>query len=91
MAHDPAMQGRRAASAWVLCRLACACPILGAKRERSPARTYGQMRLDAFSVTTRNVLTSVYSAHQVCSNVCAVRDNETAGSNPATPTNSEGM
>ena len=34
-----------------------------------------------------NMLTSTYSPNQVCySNVCAVRDEEAAGSNPATPT-----
>ncbi len=64
-----------------------ACPILGAKRERSAARMYGQMPLDTVSIAARNVLTSVYSTHQACySNVCAVRDEEAAGSNPATPT-----
>jgi hypothetical protein len=50
------------------------------------------MPLDTFNIATRNVLTSVYSAHQVCcSTVCAVRDEEAAGSNPATPTSSEGV
>jgi len=69
-----------------------ACPILGAKRERLAARTCGHMRLDAASVAVRNMLTSVYSTHHAsCSNVCVVRDEEAAGSNPATPTSSEGI
>ena len=76
----------------VMVAVSLTCPILGAKRERSAARTCGQVRLDAASVTVRDVLTSIYSAHQVgCSNVRVVRDEEAAGSNPATPTSSEGI
>ncbi len=39
------------------------------------------------SLTAHSAPTSAYSPHQVrYSNVCAVRDEEAAGSNPATPT-----
>jgi hypothetical protein len=42
-----------------------------------------QVRLDAVSVTARDVQTGVYSAHQVCcSNVRAIRDEEAAGPDP---------
>ena len=45
------------------------------------------MRLDAVSGAARNALNSAYTRHQVSySNVCPVRDEEAAGSNPATPT-----
>jgi hypothetical protein len=47
----------------------------------------GQLRLDAVSLTVHSALTSTYIPHQVrYSNVCVVRDEEAAGSNPATPT-----
>jgi hypothetical protein len=50
------------------------------------------MRSDAVSVAARNVLTSIHGPNQVCySNVCVVRDEAAAGSNPATTTSSEGM
>ena len=52
----------------------------------------GQMRSDAISLTAHSALTSSYVPHQVrYSNVCVVRDEEAAGSNPATPTSSEGV
>ena len=52
----------------------------------------GQLRSDAVSLTVHGALTSTYITHQVrYSNVCVVRDEEAAGSNPATPTSSEGM
>jgi len=42
---------------------------------------------DAVSSTAHRSLTSAYIPHLVrYSNVCAVRDEEVAGSNPATPT-----
>ena len=45
---------------------------------------------DAVSLTAHSALTSSYSPNQVrYSNVCAVRDEEAAGSNPATPTSSQ--
>jgi hypothetical protein len=51
----------------------------------------GQLRSDAVSLTEHSALTSTYIPHQVrYSNVCVVRDEEAAGSNPATPTSSEG-
>ena len=47
----------------------------------------GQMRSDTVSLTEHSALTSAYIHDQVrYSNVCAVRDEEAAGSNPATPT-----
>jgi hypothetical protein len=47
----------------------------------------GQMRSDTVSLTEHSSLTSAYIHDQVrYSNVCAVRDEEAAGSNPATPT-----
>ncbi len=47
---------------------------------------------DAVSLTAHSALTGAYITHQVrYSNVCAVRDEEAAGSNPATPTSSEGI
>ena len=47
----------------------------------------GQLRSDAANLTVHNALTSTYIPHEVrYSNVCAVRDEEAAGSNPATPT-----
>ena len=51
----------------------------------------GHMRLDAVSLTAHSALTSVYIHGQVhyYSNVCVVRDEEAAGSNPATPTSSQ--
>ena len=52
----------------------------------------GQFRSDAVSLTVHSALTSTYIPHQLrYSNVCVVRDEEAAGSNPATPTSSEGM
>ena len=63
------------------------CPILGAKRERPAACMCGQMRSDAVSLTAHSALTSAYIRNQVrYLNVCSVRDEEAAGSNPATPT-----
>ena len=60
------------------------CPILGAKRERPAARMCGQMRS---ALTAHSAPTSAYNSHQVrYSNVRAVRDEEAAGLNPATPT-----
>jgi hypothetical protein len=51
----------------------------------------GQMRSDAVSLTAHDALTSTYIHNQVrYSNVCAVRDEEAAGSNPATPTQVKG-
>jgi hypothetical protein len=51
------------------------------------AASLAHVRPDAVSLTAHSVLTSAYIPHQVCySNVCAVRDEEAAGSNPATPT-----
>jgi len=56
------------------------------------AARLAHVRPDAVSLTAHSVLTSAHIPHQVCySNVCAVRDEEAAGSNPATPTSSEGM
>ena len=50
------------------------------------------MRSNAVNVAVHNALTSAYIPSQVCySNVCAVRDEEAAGSNPATPTSSQAM
>jgi hypothetical protein len=47
---------------------------------------------DAVSLTAHSALTSSYSPHQVrYSNVCVVRDEAAASSNPATPTSSEGV
>ena len=47
----------------------------------------GQLRSDAVSLTAHSALTSTYIPHQVrYSNVCVVRDEEAAGSNPPTPT-----
>ena len=52
----------------------------------------GQMRSYAVNLTANSAPTSAYSPHQVrYSNVRAVRDEEAAGSNPATPTSSEGI
>jgi hypothetical protein len=45
------------------------------------------VRSDAVNAAMHNALTSAYITKQVrYSNVCAVRDEEAAGSNPATPT-----
>ncbi len=56
------------------------------------AASSAHVRSDAVSLTARSALTSPYISHQVCyPNVCAVRDEEAAGSNPATPTSSEAM
>ena len=42
---------------------------------------------DTVSLTEHSALTSAYIHNQISySNVCAVRDEEAAGSNPATPT-----
>jgi hypothetical protein len=50
------------------------------------------MRSNAVNVAARNTLTSAYILDLVrYSNVCAVRDEEAAGSNPATPTSSTAM
>ena len=47
----------------------------------------GQIRSDTVRLTEHSALTSTYAPHQVrYSNVCVVRDEEAAGSNPATPT-----
>ncbi len=47
----------------------------------------GQMRSYKVSLTEHSALTSAYTHNQVrYSNACAVRDEEAAGSNPATPT-----
>ncbi len=62
-------------------------PIPGAKRERPAACMCGHMRLGAVSLTAHSDLTSACIHDQVCySNVCSVRDEGAAGSNPATPT-----
>ena len=51
------------------------------------AASSAHTRSDAVSLTVHSALTSTYIPHQVrYSNVCVVRDEETAGSNPATPT-----
>jgi len=51
------------------------------------ATSRAHLRSNAVNVAAHNVLTSTYVPNQVCcSNVCAVRDEEAAGSNPATPT-----
>jgi hypothetical protein len=51
----------------------------------------GQMQSDAVSLTAHDALTSTYIHNQArYSNVCAVRDEEAAGSNPATPTQAKG-
>jgi hypothetical protein len=45
------------------------------------------VRSDAVSAAAHNALTSAHIPNQASySNVCAVRDEEAAGSNPATPT-----
>ena len=50
------------------------------------------LRSNAVNVAAHNTLTSTYITNQACySNVYAVRDEEAAGSNPATPTSSEYM
>jgi len=47
----------------------------------------GPVRLGAVSVTACDVLSRVDTSNQpACTCVCAVRDEEAAGSNPATPT-----
>ena len=46
-----------------------------------------QVRSDAVSMTASGFLTSADASHQVaCTRASAVRDEEAAGSNPATPT-----
>jgi hypothetical protein len=46
-----------------------------------------QVRSDAVSLAVRSFPTSTYILNQTrYSNVCPVRDEEVAGSNPATPT-----
>jgi hypothetical protein len=51
-----------------------------------------QVSSDAVSVTAFSLLTSQDFAHlATCSCASAVRDEEAAGSNPATPTSSEGI
>ena len=51
------------------------------------AASLTHLRSNAVNAAMHNMLTSTYSPNQVCySNVCAVRDEEAAGSNPATPT-----
>jgi len=51
------------------------------------ATTRGPVRLDAVSVTACDVLSRVDTCDQpACTCACAVRDEEAAGSNPATPT-----
>ena len=51
------------------------------------ATTRGPVRLDAASVTACGVLSRVDTSYQpTCTGVSAVRDEEGAGSNPATPT-----
>jgi hypothetical protein len=58
----------------------------GSERERPAPRICGQLRSDAVSLTVHSALTSAYIHDQVrYSNVCVVRDEEAAGSNPATP------
>ena len=50
------------------------------------------MRSNAVNLAMHNALTSTYIPNQVhYSNVCAVRDEEAAGSNPATPTSSQAI
>jgi len=56
------------------------------------AASRAHVRPDAVSLTACSAPTGAYSPHQVpYSNVRAVRDEEAAGSNPATPTSSEGI
>jgi len=51
------------------------------------AASLTHLQSNAVNVAMHNTLTSAYNRHQVSySNVCAVRDEEAAGSNPATPT-----
>ena len=63
------------------------CPILGATWERRSAVRCGQKRSDDVNtavstrLTCRNVLDQ-----EPCSRALSVRDEEAAGSNPATPT-----
>jgi len=59
----------------------------GSGQLRAYAASSGQIRSDTVSLTVHSALTSTYIPHQVrYSNVCVVRDEEAAGSNPATPT-----
>ncbi len=51
-----------------------------------------QVRSDAVSMSACSFLTSADVSHQVaCTRASAVRDEEAAGSNPATPTSSKGL
>ena len=52
----------------------------------------GPVRLDAVSVTAYNVLSRANISYQpACTGVSVVRDEEATGSNPATPTSSDGI
>ena len=52
----------------------------------------GPVRLDAVSVAAYSVLNRANTSYQpACTAVSVVRDEEAAGSNPATPTSSEGI
>ena len=56
------------------------------------ATTRSPVRSDAVSVTAYSVLSRANTSYQpACTGVRVVRDEEAAGSNPATPTSSEGI
>jgi len=63
------------------------CPILGADWERRLAVSRGQMRPGAVILAGPSASDVLERLKQrLCSPVCSVRDEEAAGSNPATPT-----
>jgi len=67
-------------------------PVVPDSGSETGAASRARVRPDAVNLTVLSALTSAHNPHQVCcSNVRAVRDEEAAGSNPATPTSSEGI
>jgi hypothetical protein len=66
-------------------------PVVSDSGSETGAASRAHMRPGAVGLTALSALISTYGPHQVCyPNVRVVRDEEAAGSNPTTPTRSEG-